>query len=105
MSKYNFIVKISESLDSEGESDYLIQSEDVEFRNEVLKFVCPVRLAKFLDENEDKYFEVKELDMDSDLISIDLVGKNKEIVDFQIENGIVDYIENSSNLDKYGREL
>ena len=88
---------------------FFLSSNDKEFNDEVMKYVCPCRMAVFLDENKEKYEEIDYLTQDRfedgrEVILIDLLSQTAIIDELRIEHCIGDYVAFSSHLDKYGNE-
>ncbi len=89
---------------------FYIETDNKYFIDEVKKYVCPVRLSKFLDEAMEQFDDIKELirlepnqkaDLFIDLSHIsEKLIKNPKLSPFSDK-----YLEQTQHLDQYGYEL
>ncbi len=89
---------------------FYIETNDQEFIHELKKYVCPVRLIKYLDQeleiNED-ILELIRLEPEQIVdLKIDLsLASEKIINDPNLSPFPTKYLEQTKHLDKYGNEL
>lgn len=92
---------------------FYFDTENMKFVEEVKKYKCPVRMGLFLGNELKNYNNVREMITDKEIqeshidllidlsdISIDIIDNHPYAI-FDFEK----YIENTSYLDKYGREV
>lgn len=89
---------------------FYFETDNKYFINEVKKYICPVRLSKFLDKTMEQFDDIKELVRLEPGQKIDLFINLSHISEKIIKDPNLfafsdKYLEQTKHLDKYGNEI